>query len=117
GQNGYVHQLPGRTRYPNLILSHGLTDLETLWNWYDSTARGVIQRRNMTIMVLDRRMLPAMWWDIREAYPVKWHGPTFNAAEAGQVAVESVEIVHRGIQKPALSQALSAARGLGQLAF
>lgn len=117
GQNAYVHQLPGRAQFPNLVLSHGLTDLDTLYNWYESAARGVIQRRNMTIMVLDYRRLPAMWWDVRDAFPVKWRGPTLDAASGGEVAVESIEIVHRGIQKPALSRALSAARGLGRLAF
>lgn len=117
GLNGYVHQLPGRTRYPNLVLSHGLTDLETLYNWYESTTRGVIQRRNVTVMVLDHRRLPAMWWDIRDAYPVKWRGPAFDAMQAADVAVESIEIVHRGIHKSILSRALSAARGLGNLAF
>lgn len=117
GQNGYIHQLPGRAQYPNLVLSRGLTDLETLYNWYDSAARGVILRRNMTIMVLDYRRLPAMWWDVRDAFPVRWRGPTFNASSSGEVAVESIEIVHRGIQKPALSRSVSATRGLGKLAF
>ena len=31
GLNGYEHQLPGPATYPNLVLTHGLTDVDTLW--------------------------------------------------------------------------------------
>ncbi|MFP2928735.1 phage tail protein [Pyxidicoccus sp. 3LG] len=115
GVNGYAHQIPGETRYPNLVLSHGLTDIDTLWNWYESVRRGVIQRRNMTLMVLDRQRIPVMWWDIREALPVRWAGPSFDAQQDSEVAVETVELVHKGIVKPALSKALALGRGVTQL--
>jgi phage tail-like protein len=115
GVNGYLHKIPGETRYPNLVLSHGLTDIDTLWNWYESVSHGVIQRRNMTLMVLDRQRLPVMWWDIREALPVRWRGPTFDASQGNEVAVETVELIHKGIVKPALSKALSMGRGVAQL--
>lgn len=116
GLNGYVHQLPGRTRYTPLVLSHGLTDLETLYNWYEYISRGVILRRHLTIMLLDHRGLPAMWWDVRDAFPVKWTGPTLNATQGGDVAVEAIELVHRGIYKSQLSRALTAARGAANFA-
>ena len=109
GVNGYQHMLPGETRYPNIVLSRGLTDLDTMWGWYDDVSQGIIKRRNMTIMVLDARMRPAMWWDVRAALPVKWTGPTLNATST-EVATESIELVHRGITKPARSRLLSAAR-------
>lgn len=76
GLNEYEHKLAGPTRYPsNLILKHGLTDVETLWNWYQEVTQGIIERKNGTIYLLDQRRLPAMWWDFMEAYPVKWTGP------------------------------------------
>lgn len=110
GVNGYPHKLLGATRYPNLVLSRGLTDLDTLWAWYDEVSRGQVRRRNITLMVLDGRRLPVMWWDVRAAVPVRWVGPTFDATRGGEVAVESLELVHEGIVKPAQSRALSAAR-------
>jgi phage tail-like protein len=112
GRNDYEHKLPGPTRYPsNLILKHGLTDIETLWSWHQDVAQGKIERKNGTIYLLDRQQLPAMWWDFMGAYPVKWSGPEFRA-ETGAVAVETVELVHRGISKPAGSSRVSAARGV-----
>lgn len=112
GRNDYEHKLPGPTRYPtNLILKHGLTDIETLWKWHQDVAQGKIARKNGTIYLLDALGLPAMWWNFKEAYPVKWSGPELRA-DSGTVAVEIVELVHHGISKPAESSQLSAARGI-----
>jgi phage tail-like protein len=112
GLNEYEHKFAGPTRYPsNLILKHGLTDIETLWNWHQNVVTGTIQRKNGTIYLLDRQGLPAMWWDFLEAYPVKWTGPDLRA-ESNTVAVESVELVHRGISKPGLGSMASALHGV-----
>ena len=112
GLNEYIHKLAGPTRYPsNLILKHGLTDIETLWSWHQEVTRGIIKRRNGTIYLLDQQRLPAMWWDFMEAYPVKWVGPELRA-DSNTVAVETVELVHKGISKPALSSLVSAVRGI-----
>jgi phage tail-like protein len=112
GLNEYIHKLPGPTRYPqNLSLKHGLIDIETLWTWHQDVTQGTIQRKNGTIYLLDRQQLPAMWWDFMEAYPVKWVGPQLRA-ESSTVAVETVELVHKGISKPTLSSLVSAARGV-----
>ena len=112
GLNEYIHKLAGPTRYPsNLILKHGLTDIETLWSWHQEVTRGIIKRRNGTIYLLDQQRLPAMWWDFMEAYPVKWVGPELRA-DSNTVAVETVELVHKGISKPTLSSLVSAVRGI-----
>jgi phage tail-like protein len=117
GVNGYVHRLAGPAKYAqNLVLKKGLTDLEGLWSWHQDVVQGNVVRRNGSIYLLDRAGLPAMWWNFTDAYPVKWSGPEFRA-EQGAVAVESVELVHRGISKPMLSSALSAVRGVAGAAM
>jgi phage tail-like protein len=115
GVNGFVHKLPGHTSHANLVLRHGLTAVSTLWNWYDSTSRGVISRRNGTIMLLDRRQIPVMWWNFRNALPVRWSGPALNA-QSDEVGVESVELIHEGLSKPLLGQAAALAQGAAQMA-
>jgi len=115
GQNAFVHHFAGRTKHPNLVLKRGLTDIEGLWSWHQDVATGTIKRRNGSIFLLDRQRLPAMWWNFMDAYPVKWSGPDLRA-ESGQVAVESVELVHRGIEKPLASSLLSKARMAADLA-
>ena len=110
GVNRYEHKLPGPATYANLVLSHGLTDIDTLWNWYDNVTKGVIKRKNGTIMLLDRQHVPVMWWDFRNAYPVKWTGPSLNASNGTDVAVEQVELAHEGLRKPQAGKLLAGAR-------
>jgi phage tail-like protein len=110
GENGYLHKLPGETRYPNLVLSRGLTDLDTMWVWFNDVSRGIIKRQNISILLLDQERLPAMWWDVKDALPIKWAGPQLDAGGGTEVATEAIELVHRGITKPTASRALSAAR-------
>jgi phage tail-like protein len=112
GLNEYEHKLAGPSRYPsNLILKRGLTDIEILWCWHQDVIQGNIERKNGTIYLLDRQRLPAMWWNVLEAYPIKWSGPELRA-ETSTIAVESVELVHKGISKPTLSSLVSTTRGI-----
>lgn len=105
GRNSYTHKLPTRVKYSqNLVLTHGLTDSDSLWSWYNDVTQGIVERKNGTIFLLDNRGNTAMRWDFKDAYPVSWSGPQFQA-DSGAVAVETVELVHRGITKPAASGA------------
>lgn len=110
GVNGYLHKLPGKTRYENVVLSRGMSELDTLYGWYEDVTRGVIRRRDVTIMLLDQRRAPVMWWTIHSAIPVKWEGPSFDAMRDAEVAVETIELVHKGITKPMASKAVAAGR-------
>ncbi|MEZ0471128.1 phage tail protein [Luteimonas salinilitoris] len=114
GVNGYRHQFPGQVSYPRLVLARGVTELDTMYSWYARVCRGEFERRDVTVMLLDRRRVPVMWWNVKAALPVKWVGPDFDASRSTQVAVESVELVHRGIVKPLLSRGASAAHALGE---
>lgn len=107
GVNGYVHYFPKQARYPNLVLSRGLTDSDILWLWYQATLVSKIQRKNGTIILLNQKRLPVMWWNFKNAYPVKWSGPVLNANNMSQVGIERIELVHEGIDKPFLSLGLA----------
>lgn len=110
GRNDYVHKVMKGTTYPPLVLSHGLTDVDSLWAWHERTRRGVIERKNGTIMLLDAERRPVMWWTFTGALPVRWVGPTFDAGQDAQVAIERVDLVHRGITKPPESRAAAPLR-------
>lgn len=112
GVNDFVHRFPGPTRYPsNLILRRGLTDLQTMWSWYQDVISGKIERRNGTVYLLDTRGIPSHWWDFREAFPARWQGPDLRA-DGNSVAVETIELAHHGLSKPQSSSAMSTLRGL-----
>lgn len=112
GVNEYLHKLPGPTRYPgNLVLKHGLTAIGSLWDWHQDVTQGIISRKNGSIYLLDTQRLPSIWWNFAQAYPVRWQGPELRAG-TNAVAVETVELVHKGITKPTESSLLSGVRGV-----
>ena len=97
GENDFVHKLPGPARFPaNITLRRGLTDVDVLWRWYRDVTRGKVRRRNGSVLVLDSRGREERRWNFVDAYPVRWTGPELRAT-TGAVAVESVELVHRGL--------------------
>jgi len=100
GLNAYIHKLAGPVRYPNnLVLKHGLTDSDTLWNWHQDVASGNIQRKNGSIILLDSAGEEQWRWNFVDAYPVRWVGPDLRAGSA-EVAIETLELVHRGLSVP-----------------
>jgi phage tail-like protein len=99
GVNAHETQIPGPTKFPSkLILKRGLADPD-LWNWYQEIMNGKVKRHMLTIQLLDpANSEQARWhWVFRDACPVKWSGPEFRAGTA-EIAFESIELIHRGIQ-------------------
>jgi phage tail-like protein len=96
GVNDRVHKLPTRMKYPNIVLKRGVTFEDALLEWLWKTQREA-QRVNVTISLIGPDGKPVRSWAFAEAFPVKWTGPTLNASSS-QVATETLEIVHAGLQ-------------------
>lgn len=101
GQMGYIHRLPGRVKsFPNLVLKRGLATSD-LWDWYcrvSSGGKGAFQRQNLMIALKGGNDLALVRWEVIEALPIKWSGPSFKST-GGELAVEAVEFIHNGFQR------------------
>jgi phage tail-like protein len=100
GQNGYVHRLPTRVEYGNLVLKRGYTTDNEFYQWCLSTLRGKISRRLVTVSLVSLQSgapTTVYAWTFNDAYPVKWSGPHLKADDR-QMAVETLELAHRGFQ-------------------
>jgi phage tail-like protein len=96
GVNTHEIQLAGPSKFPSkLVLKRGLAEAE-LWSWYQDVMRGKIQRKTVTVILQNYRGQPEWQWVFSKACPVKWSGPEFRAGTA-DVAFESIELVHRGL--------------------
>src|SRR5271165_5443204 len=60
-------KLPGRVKYANLVLKRGMTDNLELYNWHLSVVNGQIQRKNGSILLLDRAGNQVARWDFTQA--------------------------------------------------
>jgi phage tail-like protein len=96
GLNDYVHRLPGRVKYPLLVLKTGLTTSPELWKWYKKVLGGKLERKNVSVTLYDPRGERVQEWKFRNALPVKWTGPALKADE-NTVAIESLELAHEGL--------------------
>lgn len=91
-----VRKLPGLVRYANVTLRRGISDSQDLWNWWNAVASGNTDRRPVVILLLDRAGNQVRRWVLREAWPVRYQVSVLDA-EQGQVAIESLELAHEGI--------------------
>lgn len=98
GLNSHPHRFAKRTKYPPLVLKRGVTDAWELWEWYEDVINGKIVRKTGAIAMVDLAGNELRRWDFSGAYPVKWHGPDFNASQSA-VAIETLELVHDGWKK------------------
>ena len=99
GLNEFMHKLAGPARYPsNLILKRGLMDSSTLWEWQQDIVQGKIRRHSGSIILLNSAAEEKWRWNFKDAYPVKWSGPDLRGL-TNEVAVETLELVHRGLAK------------------
>jgi phage tail-like protein len=90
-------KLPGRVRYPIVTLTRGLTTSLDLWNWWRTVAEGRIERRNVSIVLLDDSRSPALRWRLHRAWIARIEGPGLHA-RGNEVAIESVELAHEGLE-------------------
>lgn len=97
GVNDTEYKLPKGTRYGELTLKRGYVD-DDLWQWHQQVVGGKVQRRNCSVILLDAEGNNAASWNFVRAYPSVWEGPAFQAG-SDELAVESLTLVHEGLQR------------------
>jgi phage tail-like protein len=98
GNNDFVHHLPGRVHYPNLVLSWGMTFDDLLQQWFFKTH---VQAELQPVTLTLHTMKGDVSKDVRkftfsDAYPVKWSGPNL-ANDNSDLWSETLEIAHSGM--------------------
>ena len=71
------------------------------WNWFYKTSLGTIERRQVSVILYhhdrsDGQGGEGMRWNLLDALPVKWEGPSFNANDA-EIVMQTLELAHHGI--------------------
>ena len=104
GQNQFVHKLPGRMKWPNLVLKRGITNSDNLFEWFQLSSgdgfagqKNALERRNGAVSLVDAKGQAVRTWRFMQAYPVKWTGPRFSASSR-DLAVEELEVCHHGFR-------------------
>lgn len=90
-------KMPGLVKSGNVTMKKGMfTGDNAFWEWYGKIKMNTIARSTITIKLLDEAGSPLMTWSLSNAWPTKIT-VTDLKADANEVAIETIEIVHEGI--------------------
>jgi len=92
-----ARKLPGRVKYTNVVLRRGVTGRLDLFEWWKTARDGALQRRNVTITLLDEQRNPVQRWRLRNAWPAKLDYSTLQAL-GNEVVIETLELAHQGFE-------------------
>lgn len=115
GRNGTILKFPTRVKWTNITMKKGIGAGTALWDWHYGFVEGKGRRRDGVIVLQNDLHIPNNIWYFRRGLPVKYTGPTLNAAQ-NNVAIESIEIAHEGIyQLPFVGLGAAVATGIAGL--
>ena len=103
GENGFEHRLPGQLKYTTIKLTRALDaksarDGGGLASWFTKLGRldgRDSATRTAAITAFDPAGKQIATWNLVDAYPFRWTGPSFSA-EGNAVAKETLELAHHG---------------------
>jgi len=91
-------KLAGLPEYSNIEIAVNVGRAGELWDWYKKTLAGNMERKDISIIILNNTNNPVVRYNVRNAWPCAWHGPELEALENG-TAREVIEIAHEGFTR------------------
>jgi phage tail-like protein len=96
GLNEYVHRVPKKAQYNNLVLKRGLyADDSIMQSWVqESIQEGLywsVKPKDVLLTLYDEVGEKVMAWNFVRAYPVKWSASGLNSQESA-VVIENIEL-------------------------
>ena len=106
GNNAFVYNLPGRTKYQDLVLKRGLVPLSTaFYSWSQKTITGnyakAIETKDVLVKLLDENGEVLITWNFKNAYPKKISISDLNAKASGDSAImiESITLAYSEFER------------------
>jgi phage tail-like protein len=109
GENRFIHQLPGATKYPNLVLRRGyFTKASFLSEWaaqtVGSTLNQPILTQTLLVMLIGPDQVPLVSWNFARAWPVRWVTGPFDSMK-NEVLTEVLEFSYAYVTRMPLNEA------------
>lgn len=90
-------KMPGIPKYSNITLKKAIVPQYSLFfTWINSITLNKVDRRDLTISLLNEEHSPVMTWKVKRAFPVKLQGPVLKAT-GNELAIETLEVAHEGL--------------------
>lgn len=90
-------KMPGMQKFGNITMKRGmfLSDNE-YFDWLNTVNFNQIERRDLTISLLNESHEPVVVWKVKNAWPVKLTSTDLKA-DGNEVAIEAIELAHEGL--------------------
>lgn len=90
-------KIPGMQKFPNVTMKRGVFASDNdYFKWWNTVALNTIERRSVTISLLNEKHEPVMVWKVKNAWPAKI-ASTDLKADGNEIAIESIELAHDGL--------------------
>ncbi|BEV03827.1 MULTISPECIES: phage tail protein [Chryseobacterium] len=90
-------KMPGMAKFGNITLKRGTFKGDNdYFEWLQTVQMNTVERRSITISLLDENGAPAVTWKVKNAFPLKLQSTDLKA-EGNEVAIETLEIAHEGL--------------------
>ncbi len=90
-------KMPGMKKFSNITLKRGTFEMDNeFYQWWNTIKLNTIERRDITISLLNQEGEPVVTWNVKNAWPVKVQSTDLKA-DGSEVAIESIELAHEGL--------------------
>ena len=90
-------KMPGMQKYGNITLKRGTFKGDNdFYDWWNTVALKEIERRDLTISMLNEKHEPVVTWKVKNAWPTKVQSTDLKS-DGNEVAIETIEVAHEGL--------------------
>jgi len=90
-------KMPGLHKFSNITLKRGSFEGDTeFYTWIKTVNLNKVERRDVTISLLNEKHEPVITWRVHNAFPVKLQASDLKA-DGNEVAIETLELAHEGL--------------------
>jgi phage tail-like protein len=90
-------KMPGMREYSNITLKRGVFKGDNeFYKWLNTISLNTVERRDLTITLLNEKHEPVVVWKVTNAFPVKIQSTDLKA-DGSEVAIEQLDLAHEGL--------------------
>ena len=85
------------TEFGNITFKRGVFKGDNeFYQWLDTISLNKVERRDLTLSLLNENHEPVVTWKIKNAFPVKVTSTDLKA-DGSEVAIEQLDVAHEGL--------------------
>lgn len=90
-------KIPGMQKFPNLVMKRAVFASDNdYFSWWNTVALNTVERRSVTISLLNEKHEPVVVWRVKNAWPAKLSSTDLKS-DGNEIAIETIELAHDGL--------------------